>query len=210
MEMRQPTSAQHTAVYWTGAWLIMIMVAYAFLDRPIATFSHTFLHRPAFCVWLTWISDAPAPVSTACLTAASVAMLFGWRPGPIGRIVLIGCLATLAAIAAKDVLKTAFGRPWPETWVDNNPSWIKTATYGFFPFHGGRGYASFPSGHTTAITTPCAIAWRHARPLRPLAIALPVLVALGLLGADFHFLSDCLAGAALGLAVAALAEASRK
>jgi membrane-associated phospholipid phosphatase len=202
-------TSERTALWITAAWLLLIVLAYLFLDRAVATFSHTYLHRPAICVWLTWIADVPAPASVAGLAAAFIAGLCGWRPGPRGRIVLLACIVTLAAIAAKDVLKVAFGRPWPETWVDNNPSWIKTATYGFFPFHGGRGYASFPSGHTTAITAPCAVLWRHASALRPLAVALPILVVLGLLGADFHFLSDCLAGAALAVAVATQCEAAK-
>ena len=28
-------------------------------------------------------------------------------------------------------MKYAFGRLWPETWVDNNPSWIHDGAYGF-------------------------------------------------------------------------------
>ena len=100
------------------------------------------------------------------------------------------------------MLKLAFGRPWPETWVNNNPSWIGTHTYGFRPFHGGAGWASFPSGHTTAITAPCAAIWPQAGRWRPALVALPCLVAAGLIGADFHFVGDCIAGALLGIASA--------
>ena len=160
------------------------------------------LHRPPWCVWLTWIADVPAPAAVAALVCAGIAWLCGWRPAGPGRLPLLVCLTTLAAVEAKDVLKFAFGRQWPETWVNNNPSWIGTHAYGFHPFHGGAGWASFPSGHTTAITAPCAALWPHARRWRPALAALPCLVAVGLIGADFHFLSDCIAGAALGAASA--------
>ncbi len=182
-----------------GAGLLGLVVAYALLDQPIAIAAHA-LHRPQWCVWLTWIADVPGPAAVLGLAAGGVAWLAGWKPGPWGRVLLAACVATLAASAAKDVLKFAFGRPWPETWVNNNPSWIGTHTYGLFPFHGGAGWASFPSGHTTLITAPCAALW-SVRRLRPLLAALPVLVVVGLLGCDFHFLSDCLAGGLLGVAM---------
>ncbi len=188
-----------------GAGLLAVVLAYALLDRPIATAAHV-LHRPHWCVWLTWIADVPGPASVLGLAAGGGAWLAGWKPGLWGRVLLAACVATLAASAAKDVLKFAFGRPWPETWVANNPSWIGTHTYGLFPFHGGAGWASFPSGHTTVITAPCAALW-SVRLLRPLLAALPALVVVGLLGCDFHFLSDCVAGGLLG---AAFGMAARK
>ncbi len=185
-----------------GAGLAAIIASILLLDRPISEWAHG-LHRPAWCVWLTWIADAPIPAAVTILACAGVAWLCGWRPGSAGRLLLLASLTTLAAVEAKDVLKLAFGRPWPETWV-NNPSWIGTRTYGFYPFHGGQGWASFPSGHTTAITAPCAALWAHTKRGRPALAALPCLVAAGLIGADFHFVSDCLAGAFLGIASAGL------
>ena len=187
-----------------AAGLLAVVLAYALLDQPIATAVHA-LHRPQWCVWLTWIADVPGPAAVLGLAAGGVAGFAGWKPGPWGRLLLAACVATLAASAAKDVLKLAFGRPWPETWVANNPSWIGTHTYGLYPFHGGAGWASFPSGHTTVITAPCAALW-GVRRARPLLAALPLLVVMGLLGCDFHFLSDCLAGGMLGAAFGAAAR----
>ena len=188
--------ARRTAALVLAAGVVAVLLAYALLDQPVATAAHA-LHRPHWCLWLTWIADVPGPASVAGLAAASIAWLAGWKPGPWGRLLLAACVATLAASAAKDLLKFAFGRPWPETWVNNNPSWIGTHTYGLYPFHGGAGWASFPSGHTTVITAPCAALW-SVRRLRPLLAALPALVVAGLLGCDFHFVSDCLAGGLLG------------
>jgi membrane-associated phospholipid phosphatase len=187
-----------TAV-WTGAGLVAVLASILLLDRAVADWAHG-LHRPAWCLWLTWIADVPGPAAVLGLAGASIAWLAGWRPGSAGRLLLAVCIATLMADAAKDVLKVAFGRPWPETWVNNNPSWIGTHSYGFWPFHGGAGWASFPSGHTTSIAAPCAAAWRQARKIRPLLALLPALVVIGLIGCDFHFLSDCIAGALLGTA----------
>jgi len=189
-----------------GSAVLLMLVSVVFLDRPLATASHAFLARPVWAVWLTYIADLPDPAAVVGLAVAGAAWLAGWRPGAWGRVLLAACLATLAASAAKDVLKEVAGRPWPESFVAGAPSWITTGTFGFFPFHGGRGFASFPSGHTTVISAPCAALWRPAGRFAPWLLVPPVAVVAGLLGADYHFLSDCLAGAALGVAMGCLAR----
>ncbi len=191
--------ARRTTLIAAGAGIGLVVLSILFLDRPIATLAHG-LGRPLWCTWLTYIAELPVPASVIGLGVAGTAWLFGWRPGRTGRLWLGVCVATLLALAVKDVLKGAFGRTWPETWVMHNPSWIGTHTYGFYPFHGGPGWASFPSGHTTAITAPCAALWRFAGRLRPVLVLLPALVVVGLIGADFHFFGDCVAGALLGTA----------
>ncbi len=183
----------------TAVAVLLIVLSILFLDRPLADASHDLLARPAWAIDLTTIADVPDPAAMLGLAIAGVAWLAGWRPGRAGRIALCACFATLAASAAKDVLKVVAGRPWPEPYIPGAPNWIGTHVFGFFPFHGGRGYAAFPSGHTTVIAAPCASLWRHVGRWASLLLVPPSLVALGLLGANYHFLSDCLAGAALGV-----------
>jgi len=183
------------------ACLLLAAASYGLVDRPLATWSHQALHGVVAFVWLTRIAEAVQPMAVAGLVGAGVAALFGWRPGPWGRVLIAACLATLVGAAIKEQLKFACGRTWPETWTNNNPSWIKDGVFGFFPFHGGQGWASFPSGHTTVIAAPMtalALALRRRAWLCGLPVAL---VAVGLIGADYHWASDILAGAALGLAV---------
>jgi membrane-associated phospholipid phosphatase len=180
--------------------LLMIPVSIEFLDRALASWSFSVLHRPDLAVQLTHIVDPVPPLAGAVLALAGLAALAGWRPGRWGRTAIAASAAVLVAIVIKDELKYAFGRTWPETFVADNPSWIGNGTFGFTPFHGGPGWASFPSGHTTIITAPAAALWNAAPRLWPLWIILPLLVALGLLGADYHFLGDIIAGAYLGTA----------
>ena len=85
------------------------------------------------------------------------------------------------------------------TWVLNNPSFIRDGVYGFNPFHGGPGFASFPSGHTTVTCAVMSVLWMCYPRFRPLYAMCVVAVAIGLIGADYHFLSDCIAGAFLGV-----------
>jgi membrane-associated phospholipid phosphatase len=182
---------------------MLIPVAMLAVDRPFSTWSYANLHGVRAFVWLTWIVDPVMPLSTICLAATGVAAAFGWRPGYWGRTLIACALAALVAIALKDELKYVFGRPWPETWVNNNPSWIRDGVDGFYWFHGGPGWASFPSGHTTAITAPCAVLWRRAPALRVVWATLVAAVVAGLLGADYHYVADTLAGLFLGISCAA-------
>ena len=188
---------------YSGAFILCIvltLLSIAFVDRPASTWAHT-LGQPAPFVWLTHMIDPFVPAASIVLPAVGIAALFGWRPGPVGRIVLALCIAVLVATVLKEELKFLFGRTWPETWVANNPSWIKDGVYSFEPLHGGRGWASLPSGHMAVITAPCTVLWMLApRILHWLWAALILAVAIGLLGANFHFIGDMIAGTFVGWA----------
>lgn len=180
---------------------LLVALCVLFVDRPAAVLAHADFAawKPAFDA-MTHIVDPVPPVATLGIAAAGSASLLGWRPGPLGRTLVACCLAALVAIALKDELKYAFGRLWPETWTENNPSLIRDGAYGFFPFHGGRGWFSFPSGHTTMIAAPVAVLWIRLPRWRPI-LAVPVLlVVVGLYGADYHFVGDMVAGLYLGAA----------
>ncbi len=190
------------------AWVALIAFAFAFVDRPVALFAHEHLRDPfiariggqAIFESFTYIAAVVEPLALWGLAAIGFAALSGWKSSSWARLFIAAALAALVADAAKDELKLVFGRVWPEPWIPGSPSLIGTGTFGFFPFHGGQGWGSFPSGHTSMIGTPMAVLW-FARPrLRWLAVLLTGLVIVGLVGLDYHFVSDCLAG--LGLATA--------
>jgi membrane-associated phospholipid phosphatase len=180
----------------------LVLLAIGFADRPFSTWAHAKFHGDHGFIWLTWIVDPIPPLAVAGLIGAGIAAAAGWRPGAKGRVLLAACLSTVAALVVKDELKILFGRTWPETWTNNNPSWIGNGTFGFEPLHGGAGWFSFPSGHTTLITAPMMVLWLCVPRLRALWAALIALVVIGLLGADYHWLSDTVAGFYLGLAMA--------
>ena len=182
--------------------VLLVGLSIAFVDRPLATWLHESLHGDRVFVWLSQIVDPVLPGSALGLLIAAVAAMSGWRPGRLGRTLIAACMAALLAYAIKDQAKYAFGRLWPETWVDNNPSWIGGGAYGFSPFHGGAGWSSFPSGHMTGIAALMSVIWQRAPKWRWLSVLLIVAVAVGLLGADYHFLGDLIAGTYLGVACA--------
>ncbi len=110
------------------------------------------------------------------------------------RIGMILC----ASITLKDQLKSVFGRPWADTWICQNPSFLKNHLYGFFPFHSDVAYSSFPSGHTCAtvlVSTLIALLWPK---FKWPAVFLSALVGISLVLMWYHYVSDVIAGACLG------------
>jgi membrane-associated phospholipid phosphatase len=196
-ERRSPA----TAVLLSGlTCAILVGLSMLFLDRAISSWSHAHTRDIREFVWLTWIVEPVPYLAAGGLIGAAVAAVAGWRPGPKGRLWLTICLATLVALVLKEQLKHIVGRTWPETWVNNNPSWIAQGIFTFQPLHGGQGWASFPSGHTTLTAAPMSVLWLAFPRLRWLWASPVLLVAIGLLGADFHWLSDIIAGGFLGAA----------
>jgi membrane-associated phospholipid phosphatase len=133
-----------------------------------------------------------------------VCLLAGMRHAVVLRIAFTALVSFALAEAIKASLKIAFGRTWPETWVDSNPSYINDGKYGFFPFHGGPGYASFPSGHMTAAAAVMTVAWFMLPRGRVAWAIVMVLSAAGLVAMNYHFVSDVIAGFFLGSGVAVM------
>ena len=185
------------AVIALVAVLILFFVM-EYIDRPLAQWMHEQFHGHSLFPMLTQISDGVVQISSACLFLMLIPAVFGWRPGPTARAMIVAFSAVLIAVTIKEGLKVLFGRTWPETWVNGNPSFIHDHVYGFFLLHGGKGWMSFPSGHTTVIAAFSAASWKSFPRLRWVGVVMGVLVVVGLIGADFHWLSDCIAGAILG------------
>jgi membrane-associated phospholipid phosphatase len=196
---------------------VSVGASIALIDRPVATWVHEHLGDQRFG-WFTTTYDAHAikfgpfslmagpsealrPFAFFVFVVLAIAAAAGWRPGRGGRIVLAVCLSIFVASEINGVLKLAFGRPWPESWLGANPSWIRDGVFRFSPLHGGIGWASFPSGHTTSITTVATILWIVWPELRIASATIVVVVVAGLVGGNYHFVSDIIAGLFLGAAI---------
>lgn len=181
--------------------LALVAVSVTYLDRPWAYYAHSAL--AGFPLRrLTHIPEVLGTGATIAVVALGLAQVAGFARSGIARTIFLASLSFCVALTIKDALKVSFGRTWPETWIHNNPSLISNGVYGFFPFHGGEGWGSFPSGHMTVVFSIVGVLWAAWPRLRILLAALPVATAVGLLVADYHFIGDIIAGSALGLGVA--------
>jgi membrane-associated phospholipid phosphatase len=176
---------------------VLVAICYFFVDRPVAWFVHDHVPHWRPLVWPTLVP--PILVRLAPLAFVVAIVWRAWRPGNPGPLRLLAlALSLIVAVAIKDQLKWVFGRYWPETWVMQNPSLIQDGAYGFHPFHEGIAYESFPSGHTTVVCSLISVAWILWPRWRWLWSLAGLAVVAGLLGLDYHFVGDVVAGAFLG------------
>ncbi len=104
------------------------------------------------------------------------------------------------AFFAKTVLQYVFGRPDPYTWM------LEHDLPRFHWFSPAAGYGCFPSGHMTVFTALMAVLSSYYPRYRQAYLGLLCLLALALIATNHHFLSDVLAGAALGAVTALVFE----
>ena len=183
----------------------LVVLCYRFVDRPVAFYVHDRgLAGYPFLKWLTY----PPPVLQAWTPVALVALVVRRASGPLRRwerAAVAACVGMIVADQFRETLSYAFGRYWPETWVDGNPSLIRDGAYGFHPFRGGSAYGSFPSGHAARTLAVAAVVWVAYPGWWWACVLGSAAVAVGLIGMNYHFVGDVVAGGFVGGIVGAYA-----
>lgn len=189
------------------ACTIAVVFCYYFVDRQVAFFvqRHT-LNRFEELRWLTEPPPLVQSWSPLLLVFLCVRRAYGpWRHWQ--HVLFIACVSVIVADQFRQSLGDLCGRYWPETWHDNTPSLIGTGAYGFHPFQVGDDVGSFPSGHSARILGFFSVFWLAMPRGRWLyaILALPMLLAL--IGMNYHFVGDVIAGSTLGAIVGTYAVA---
>ncbi|TAL55559.1 phosphatase PAP2 family protein [Pandoraea sp.] len=199
-----PRFAERRALAWLLSFLVcavLVGVCIRWLDRPLSGWVHRTTYGNPLVIRLSQIPDPLFVLAWPGLLLAGGVSLWRHRfDGAWASLAL--CSGSVALVEfIKNGLKVIAGRTWPETWINNNPSFIRDGAFGFHWFAGwDRAYASFPSGHLSVMLACASVLWlRHPR-LRWLYLLAIVLTAIGQLGANYHWLSDVIAGAFLGAA----------
>jgi membrane-associated phospholipid phosphatase len=184
---------------------IVVVVCYFFIDRQVALFVNTHvINKIAVFKWLTYPPPIVQTWSSLVLAVLVIRRALGeWRPWQ--RTLFVACISLIVADQFRYTIGDVAGRYWPETWHDDNPSFIGNGTYGFHPFHADDDEGSFPSGHAARIAGFLGIFWITLPKFRWLytVIAAPMLIAL--VAMNYHFVGDVIAGSVLGAIVAAWA-----
>jgi membrane-associated phospholipid phosphatase len=113
---------------------------------------------------------------------------------------LVGSALPLA-YSMKWFFKYAFGRINTRVWLANQVS------DDFHWFQGGGDYSGFPSGHMAVFSAFFAAVWVYFPRYRSISIGSLLILAVALVATDYHFLSDVIAGAYLGLIATCLTRA---
>jgi membrane-associated phospholipid phosphatase len=178
--------------------MVLVGICHLFVDRPTAWFVHD--HRcwsADFWRWPPLVSEWLK--NAAILTVMPLVLWWAWKPGGRLQTTLLAIGATCIVTGVlKQVLKCAAGRYWPESWTHHNPSLIGSGAYGFHPFHCGPAYESFPSGHAAVTCAVMAVLWVSYPRWRWLCAFYGAFLCVSLVGMNYHFVSDVIAGAMLG------------
>jgi membrane-associated phospholipid phosphatase len=177
---------------------LLVTLCYFFVDRPVAFFVHDHNYNHIEVLkWLTHIVDVLEWLAALVLVLGVVRL--AWGPMTrVERVLFAAAISLAVSVIVKESLKVVFGRYWPETWVNNNPSLIRDDAYGFHPFELGSAYDSFPSGHTTRTFAVMAVIWIAYPRWRWLSVLVCGAVVIGLVGMDYHFVGDVVGGAFAG------------
>jgi membrane-associated phospholipid phosphatase len=204
--------------------LIGIVLSCMFLDKPLYfTLNNIHLHEHVVSVkqaaipvlqravpihprvnrvWIQDYFDWP-PILSALSPFVLLFAIFV-RPGKWRDLLIFTCVSILLTFVLKNELKVLFSREWPISWVTGDPALIKIRDCHFHFLQGkflqgNESSGSFPSGHTAiafAALLPIGLLFRKTLPL---CIAVASLEGVIMVILNYHFLSDVLAGALIGI-----------
>jgi membrane-associated phospholipid phosphatase len=191
-------------------WLLSALLAFVltlfcvlFIDLPVALFVKTYLYSNSR--WSQLTSNLPDLLSVVVVLATAAGLwtyLVRSRRGIYDHMTSLAKVITWSApvsYATKHFLKYVFGRCNTRRWV------VEPAEYGFYWFQRRPSCDGFPSGHMVVMVTLLAALWRFYPRTRPYCVAAASVLAVALVVTNYHFVSDVLAGAYLGVAIEALA-----
>lgn len=180
-----------------------VVLCYYYVDRQVAFFVHNHgVNQHAIFRWLTYPPPWVQTFSPLVLTLIVVRLAFGPLPRCLFSL-FVACVSLIVADEFRTSLGDLFGRYWPETWFNDNPSLIGNGTYGFHPFQHGDDTGSFPSGHAARIAGFTGVFWLAYRWSRALLVIVAVPMLASLVAMNYHFVGDVVAGVVVGGLVAA-------
>lgn len=178
---------------------LAVAVSYEWLDRPIALVFHATVAHPDLLAPVARWPNPIVPLAVIAFVGLGLWNLSGRALSRIQNCLLLCSISLIIAEMTKAQLKFVFGRTWPETWVHNNPSFLRDGVYGFNFFHDGSAYTSFPSGHMAVSCSVISVLWVYFPAWRTVCALVALFVAIGLVAANYHFLSDVIAGSFVGI-----------
>jgi len=176
-----------------------VVLSVVWLDRPVAGFFHVLLGRPEILERLVRTPGLFIPLAALAVISIVVRRLAGLTIATSDTVLALVCLSATIGQVINSPLKFLFGRTWPIVL-------FRRDIYGFFPFHGGAAYASFPSGHTAAVCAVLFVLWVWHPRFRPAYVVMAFGCAAGLVAANYHFVGDVVAGAFVGITAGMLAQ----
>lgn len=182
---------------------LLCVLSYYYIDRQLVWFLDKHHSHHLYILHILANQITLVIGIAVCLFYVYIAIrLNGATLSTTEKKLAVVCNSIVTAVFLKNILKTVFARYWPSTFICNNPSLIENHVYGFNWFHKDVRLTSFPSGHASFIFSCSVSLWLLFPRLRWLWSLLTAMVMIGQIGMYYHFVSDVIAGAALGGLVA--------
>lgn len=185
-------------------WLLSLLicallsaVAFVYLDVPIAHRVYGIL-GPAKSLGSGFASIILLSIEAVVALALIILRIMRGNLSPFRKATALACLTSICAYAINDnALKLLFGVP--------NPASVLRGTQHAFHLLSGSPNSSFPSGHMVLAGAFAGVFMRlYRNSILPLSALLLTAAALLILG-DWHFISDVIAGAFIGISAGLLA-----
>src|SRR5262245_66370227 len=133
-----------TMAKWIIALLICgacVTISYFFVDRPLAYFAHDELRRYRAVFDLVGrLPNVLGPFTVGCTLIFGIRAVMGRPLTEIQTAIVLSALSLALSVILASWLKFAFGRTWPETWLQANPSLIRDGVNNLNPITGGFGF----------------------------------------------------------------------
>ena len=184
---------------------ILILLSIMYVDRPVADFLEAHFRHTFGWVLLNRLLEPLKLVAVSALLFlfwAGLRRVFGYGSQQqwIEKAVICSW-AIVWGLATEFVLKQIFGRSWPD------PTYIQHHLYGFRFLHASEHWSSFPSGTaigSTALASTLGILFPR---LRAISAVLAVMVCFAVVLCNYHWLSDAIAGAFIGISIGWMSSA---
>lgn len=200
--------AQNWVWRWAGAVASVALAVWLcalYVDRPVA------LYAARFHLYDGILASSPlqAPVLVALALLAvmvgSLPRMLGWSLSPAAQAlddaaILSGLAMAWGLCLTEFLLKPVFGRSVPFDLLQHGD-------YAFHWFARSDASGSFPSGHAVQIASVASVFWAAFPRCRVLCALAVAAVALALILAERHFVSDIVAGTLIGVVAGNLIQA---
>jgi membrane-associated phospholipid phosphatase len=175
-----------------------IVVCVFYVDRTVADFFDTHVRHIELWHYLDRFLKPFLFVLVAALfflLAAGGWILSGRKLPAWTRTPLLCSWSAMWGLAAETIFKGMSGRSWPD------PAYVRNHLYGFHFLQGDPRASAFPSGHAIIATAIVTVLWIRIPRLRILSVLVALAVVTVLVVNNFHWVSDVIAGAYLGVSI---------
>lgn len=184
------------------ACTMLIILSVLYVDRPLARYAAGFGMEHGFLASVLVTAPVLVAIALSAVVIGAAAYLRAatlprWARGASVAAILSGLSLAWSVGVAEFLLKPLFNRDRPEAYLLHQ-------VYEFRWFSRVPAVGSFPSGHAAQIASIASVLWILYPRWRFAYVLAVLVVAVALILAERHFLSDIIAGTAVGIVAGTL------